>query len=339
MMASSDELPWSETISYGAITTDAGYDVALEILCYMEKGFAYRKDKWLAYRRNYFAVTCAVLLNSQPNSRVFFSGRAVQAFVMGPSAAISPNAEGTSIQSRPIKLAQFTSKRIERPLEFVHVVLGMPLDGSDAHDHFFGRSTPAPCLASTLHLPLQTAGQNTSVKSEHHTLDPSPLVACTSSNNSRKHCFDRLQFKSATYSGRPNQQSYYVIITLWADVRDEDSRTPDWRKVAAKESAPVIVRSRHPAYYIGEDNKLASADEEDTPLIGAERAKTREIHDESGPDTAKNIGSYSRFAPAPKLFDDKQESGAQPLDMTYRFWDTDRSWDETAGDEHIWSSM
>ncbi|KAL9106976.1 MAG: hypothetical protein Q9187_008493 [Circinaria calcarea] len=64
--------------------------------------------------------------------------------------------------------------------------------------------------------------------------------------------FDRIQFKKATANNgkrRAAQQYFHIVVELFAKIPKGQSSDTQWVKIAARWSAPMVVRGRSPGHY------------------------------------------------------------------------------------------
>ncbi|KAF2203826.1 p53-like transcription factor [Delitschia confertaspora ATCC 74209] len=212
----------------------------------IDKGFFVSSDAvWTCYRRNYFAVTVSFTLNPHiANGRLYLNHAGkpeqIQAFAVQLSAAV----DGTGGKS--IELIQHTPKRDKGPQMTLKKELLAPTPPGKSHtDHSYSVNSfhTAPTLAGP-NLPLQNDGD------QNHQYSPA-----SHSSNGHQRSFDRIQFKSATANNgkrRAQQQFYHLIVELYANIQSPRDKEPNWVKIAARSSSPVVVRGRSPSHYQNE---------------------------------------------------------------------------------------
>jgi meiosis-specific transcription factor NDT80 len=242
---SNDSPPFNQQDSFYEITAD-GQVVTPHIDAKIDKGFFISSDAvWTCYRRNYFAVTVSFSLNPHlPNARLYVNhnGKAVQiqAFAVQLSAAV----EGQGGKS--IELIQHTPKRDKGPQMTMKKELLAPTPPGKTHSdpyHPMGSFHNGQPMAGPS-LPLQTENE-----SNH------PYSPAGHGNNGHSQSFDRIQFKSATANNgkrRAQQQYYHLVVELYANVQNPRDDEPNWIKIAARSSSPVVVRGRSPSHYQNE---------------------------------------------------------------------------------------
>lgn len=183
----------------------------------MERGFFLVDGRWTCYRRNYFQLSCSLLLKNFATHHTDFhvnkdgSACAVKGFYFRLKARLHSRAD------QPIKLIQLTPKRDKGPQ------LETPL------------------------LPVQPnlgpAWMN------------SMLTASSDAALGRSATFDRIQFKQATANNgkkRASQQYYVLVVELLGLI--DGNNGEEYITLASCESEPLVVRGRSPGHYAEYDN-------------------------------------------------------------------------------------
>jgi len=213
----------------------------------IEKGFFYSSDRvWTCYRRNYFAVNVSYQLSPWvPQGHLYLQGHGKQSKrIQSMAVSLAAAVDGTT--GKTIELIQHTPKRDKGPQLAMKKELLSPTPPGRSHEHSgyglnsFHQSTT---LAGPL-LPLQTENDTSQQYSP-----------ASHANSNYQHSFERIQFKSATANNgkrRAQQQYYHLIVELWANVQSSRDGPPDWVKIAARLSHPVVVRGRSPSHYQNE---------------------------------------------------------------------------------------
>lgn len=255
--AQSDRLdtpPFNQQENYVQITCE-GNDVVPTIDAKIDKGFFWSSDRvWTCYRRNYFAVTVSYSLSPWvTNGRLYLNrgGGKVPEQIQSLAVSLAAAVDGTT--GKGIELIQHTPKRDKGPQLQMKKELLTPTPPGKSHEHGgyglgnFHQTTTVPGPQ----LPLQNES------------DPSHNYSPASHSNSNyQHGFERIQFKSATANNgkrRAQQQYYHLIVELWANVQNPRDSEPNWVKIAARSSHPVVVRGRSPSHYSNEGPHNASS--------------------------------------------------------------------------------
>ncbi|KAK9469310.1 hypothetical protein V1512DRAFT_268962 [Lipomyces arxii] len=258
----------------------AGNATRIQINACVSRGLRFDSGRWVAYRRNYLAVTVAVkfdipLLRRAPTSR--FSSHlhrqmppltdftfSVQIDRERPLISVPVKYFTTAIYaedestSRPISLVQHTSKRDNGPRRDPVMTRISPTMGD-------GR-----ILATPVGNPLPTPGSDLNSDFPY---EPSEIRLDGSVNGSSIHaqevvCFERIQFKQATANnGRKNtaQQTFRLVAVLYAAVSESDLpeplRSPEITLSSGQEqqvryfelqrvsTSGIMVRGRSPGHY------------------------------------------------------------------------------------------
>ncbi|KAF4555502.1 Hypothetical protein D9617_2g054630 [Elsinoe fawcettii] len=266
------DLPWKGFTDFtgGALRNERHEIVHPVLYARIEKGINWIDDEWTGYRRNYVVPSTAYTLEPHSHGQaLYLHSRRIQALSMKVSAvAEDPNHPGGF--GKPIELIQFTAKRdhgARRSVTNVKVAPGLPLnpDGSNGGaalqqymaPHSTYNELPAHYLPA---LPLQVedddsdpAFRTNREQSHRYTPDYSPLVAHGAGDGiCRQHCFDRLQFKSATTNNgkrRAAQQYFFLKVELWADTRLDSNCDPNWELLSHLVSDRLVIRGRSPNHY------------------------------------------------------------------------------------------
>ena len=182
-----------------------------------------------------------------PNGRLYLKREADASPVQIQALAMSLSAVVDGAGGKAVELVQHTPKRDKGPQMQIKKEKVMPTPPGRAQGETHSYTMNAfhhPSTAASPYLPLQQNQEAESEFSQGHTNNPS-----------HQHTFERIQFKSATANNgkrRAQQQYFHLIIELWADVRQNGARNPDWVKVAQRISAAVVVRGRSPSHYSNE---------------------------------------------------------------------------------------
>jgi meiosis-specific transcription factor NDT80 len=238
------------------ILDSSGHRVTPTIHGKIEKGFFLANDHtWTCYRRNYFSVQCSYSLDIYTPHGAYFLQRPkhenaqIQAIAMSISAVV----DGSG--GKAIELIQHTPKRDKGPQTAVTKEKLVPVPPGKQHTDprtFTAMSTYSQASAyPPPHLPFQTD-------------DNPPYAGASTAGHTptgqthQTHTFERIQFKSATANNgkrRAQQQYYHLIIELWVDIRSRREASPEWHKVAQRQSEQVVVRGRSPSHYQAENNQ------------------------------------------------------------------------------------
>jgi meiosis-specific transcription factor NDT80 len=262
--------PWVQHESFHNLECE-GQEVVPRIHAKMEKGFFLSPDRsWTCYRRNYFSVTCSFELTPHiGNGRLCLNGQRVQAMGMKLTAAV----DGQT--GKGVELIQHTPKRDRGPKNAIPIIKISPTppNGRPAE------STLSP--HGVYHVPMSSfhaTGVPTGPRLPfQNTRDESPASSRSTSPAGRRHeytfghlassqlpmpgqniqhTFERVQFKSATANNgkrRASQQYFHLMVELWVDVREDETRKPKWVKIACAISDKVVVRGRSPSHYKAEN--------------------------------------------------------------------------------------
>lgn len=180
----------------------------------MERGFFLVDGKWTCYRRNYFQLSCSLLLKNHAAPTNFYVTKAngstcqVGGFYFRLKARLHNRAD------QPIKLIQLTPKRDKGPQLETPLLAVQPISG--------------PAWMSSM------------------------LTASSDAVLGRSATFDRIQFKQATANNgkkRASQQYYMLVVELLGHLGADEYIT-----LATCESEPLVVRGRSPGHYAEHDN-------------------------------------------------------------------------------------
>jgi meiosis-specific transcription factor NDT80 len=238
--------PFNSQENYVEITCE-GSTVVPSIEAKVDKGFFYSPDNvWTCYRRNYFAVTVSFGLTPWMQNGRLYLNRGTKGPEQIMSMAVALAAAIDNSGGKAIELIQHTPKRDKGPQLPMKKELLSPTPPGKNHDHngYSLHSFPQNTTIAGPQLPLQNESDTS------HSYSPA-----SHSNNNYQHAFERIQFKSATANNgkrRAQQQYYHLIVELWANVQTQRDPEPQWVKVAARSSSPVVVRGRSPSHYSNE---------------------------------------------------------------------------------------
>jgi hypothetical protein len=158
--------------------------------------------------------------------------------------AVSLAASVSNSGGKPTELFQHSPKRDKGPQLPMKKELLSPTPPQNSY-HFGGNILESAPNNAILAGP-QLALQKDSGMSQGYSLAASNY----------QHTFERVQFKSATSNNgkrRAQQQQYFhLIVELWANVQAEGDPEPQWAQVAARSTAPIVVRGRSPRTYSNE---------------------------------------------------------------------------------------
>lgn len=219
----------------------------------IDKGFFPSHEQvWTCYRRNYFAVTVSYGLTPWPHpQQKLYLTRGGKGPEQIQSMAVSLAAAIDKSGGKAIELIQHTPKRDKGPQLQMKKELLAPTPPGKTHDHGNFTHFHQPATHAGPQLPLQNESDNS------HSYSPAGH-----SNPNYQQAFERIQFKYATANNgkrRAQQQYYHLIVELWANVQSPRDSQPDWVKIAARSSAPVVVRGRSPSHYQNEGPHNSSA--------------------------------------------------------------------------------
>ncbi|KAF2149943.1 p53-like transcription factor [Myriangium duriaei CBS 260.36] len=339
--------PWpnKEDYAHEHLTCD-GHVVKPTIYARMEKGFQMIGGFWTCYRRNYFEVSCAFVLNPFcSNACIMLRGKQVQAFGMGISACVFDRDVNID-ERRRVDILQFTPKRDtndKRDLTIVRVWPGMPLQSHGGHGQ---RSLPyyatsrGPAFVPVLPYQGGSSRENSphSGSPQRYPHDALPLVDHAGDGLYKQHTFDRLQFKTATANNgkrRASQQYYCLKIGLYADTRDDGASDPVWHRISEVFSEPLVVRGRSPNHYKNEDSGQ-DADEREGGEPGPSAHRTASFgrhtgysyaHHYDSPDESRsrsNVGGFRGYGDNPDNStppDGSSESSMTPGDNIVSHFD------------------
>jgi meiosis-specific transcription factor NDT80 len=242
-----DTPPFNQQENYADITCE-GTTVVPNIEAKIDKGFFWSNDRvWTCYRRNYFAVTVSFSLTPWiTNGRLYLNRGGGKGPEQIQSMAVSLAAAVDGTSGKGIELIQHTPKRDKGPQLQMKKELLSPTPPGKTHDHggYGINSFHQTTTIAGPQLPLQNEADNS------HNYSPA-----SHSNSNFQHGFERIQFKSATANNgkrRAQQQYYHLIVELWANVQNPRDSEPNWVKIAARSSHPVVVRGRSPSHYSNE---------------------------------------------------------------------------------------
>ena len=238
--------PFDKTQSFLSIVDVKGSLVHVELHAKIDKGFFKADKDWTCYRRNYFSVACSYSLKPlyAPGSDQLFihrTGGTSPEYVRALAICITAKVNGDD--AKPIELVQHTPKRDKGPLGRPEKVKLMPSPAGS-----FGiYSEPAG--------PSPSSQLSPEYDSSYSASSPNSQQSSTMAS------FDRIQFKNATANNgkrRAAQQYFHIVVELFADVSNGQSSEEDWRKIASRTSAPMVVRGRSPGHY-QDDRRSSSA--------------------------------------------------------------------------------
>ncbi|KAG9513945.1 p53-like transcription factor, partial [Aureobasidium melanogenum] len=262
--------PWVQHESFHNLECE-GQEVVPRIHAKMEKGFFLSPDRsWTCYRRNYFSVTCSFELTPHiGNGRLCLNGQRVQAMGMKLTAAV----DGQT--GKGVELIQHTPKRDRGPKNAIPIIKISPTppNGRPAEStlsphgvyHVPMSSFHATGVPTGPHLPFQNtrddspaSSRSTSPTGRRHEYTFGHLASSQlpMPGQNIQHTFERVQFKSATANNgkrRASQQYFHLMVELWVDVREDETRKPKWVKIACAISDKVVVRGRSPSHYKAEN--------------------------------------------------------------------------------------
>ncbi|OAP54160.1 hypothetical protein AYL99_11695 [Fonsecaea erecta] len=252
-------LPFHDTTVLHPVLTLAGDCLLPEILASIPNAFSQIDQKWICYRRNFFAVQCSVTFrNGVANGPFFLSSdgfpELIQQFavsikaktvwadadvILKPVNSIKDETASTSNEEREAQdlIVQHTSKRDKATMSIPgrHLIAPSPNHG------------------------IGTDGTYTSAFHVYGALDSlhSGMIGAFPSfgspgTNSIPTCytFDRLQFrKSTAHNGKRHkmQERFIVVVELSANIGmfgDEN-----WVVIATKDSDRIMARGRSPGHF------------------------------------------------------------------------------------------
>ncbi|KAL1921390.1 uncharacterized protein VTP21DRAFT_11106 [Calcarisporiella thermophila] len=188
-----------------------------------DKGFFIAENDWTCYRRNYFHVSCA------------FNVQGVQREVL-EDAVVPCMVEASPGQLRVVSCFLLgINARVSNSERRVELVQHTPKRDKGP------QTTPVP-------KPVLAGGDPNS----------NSLVSGPRANVA---CFERLQFKTATANNgkrRAAQQYYVLLVELWGVCSESGEQI----KVAAAQSAPIVVRGRSPGHYADSNANAGGKDGE-----------------------------------------------------------------------------
>ena len=201
----------------------------------VDKGFFKADQDWTCYRRNYFSVACSYSLNPEidpTTAHVFLNRTGSTERVQAMGMCITAKIDGED--GKTIELVQHTPKRDKGPM-------GVP-EIMELSPHPSGNLGFFPA----------TITSGVSPNSQPATDFDASSFGMTSQQGSSVANFDRIQFKKATANNgkrRAAQQYFHIVVELFVKVPRGQSSETHWVKVAARWSAPMVVRGRSPGHY------------------------------------------------------------------------------------------
>lgn len=208
-------------------------EVKPDIKANIDRNIFFKEKRWTCYRRNYLFVQCSyALAPCIPGAPIYVEsadGKRTMVQALGVKLAAVMDNDG----GKDVGLVQQTPKRDRGPQMSVQIEKLAPSQPGETPIAYAssGSSPNSP------YLPLQQS--NDSSKS------------ATSPPNGT-HTFERIQFKQATANNgrrRAQQQFYYLLVELHADIRKKPTDKEEWVKVAHRSSEPMVVRGRSPGHY------------------------------------------------------------------------------------------
>lgn len=212
----SDRPTFDNTKVIHPIITYFNQQLVPEIEVSIEKGFFQVDGKWTCQRRNYITVSCSFSFWTSYEGQLYLGHSNHQAEVIKQFAVSISAKTNNNQESEVIALVQHTPKR-DNSTSIPGKVTIQPSSGALS---FNGNYNAGPIYSSM-----------------QHPISPT------------SHAFERIQFQKSTKNGKRRVQQYFhIVVELFADV-NWTGESPNWVKVAEKQSGPLVVRGRCPGHY------------------------------------------------------------------------------------------
>lgn len=229
-------------------------------------------EQWTCYRRNYFSVDVGHEVHCAPGESLFLRvrGRDEQVKALGLKLTAAVDGNG----GKAIELIQHTPKRDNGPKNSLKITKLSPAPPSArnetiSHEHVYSIGLPpyhGSAIVAGPYLPFQNLPDDQPESSESESSEHQPSAPPSHPVNApytghtpmgppappTSQTFERLQFKQATANNgkrRASQQFFHLTVELYADIRKNPSDTPQWMKVATRQSEKIVVRGRSPSHY------------------------------------------------------------------------------------------